>query len=522
MMLGRCRLVASTVVMGVLCTQALFACEEVTTLEPLSPSSFDVVTQGTPLELAATPAFADERGGGVFVDLAGRVVRVRANGDRGVLESHPANTVLPGPATGVYAFGPSNALVATERGFFVADQGWLVAPPWLQQISTTGLKATTLDTEGVAWLAHDDGLFHLDRSKLSEFKLSDASLTGVTAIAAAPTLDATPGIWFAREGKLFAASQVAHDQFRVKDSGLSKETLGGGVLGLVGIAPAKDSGGELWAITARSLLLYTGTAWREYTLTASPRRLLGAGRFAWLEAGDAVYRYDGDRRVWAEAKGLAGPATLVAVDAAGGAWVRVGTQTLLLTPNVPVRVRGLFSGATVYDSQLVLETVLPTSAPPEKLTWAFDGADPHALSVDAGVVGSGPTADTQSFSLGGAELSGVLKPLSFATLQDGWHSLNVVATVGGADVTRRVWFQYQGAGQGAVSWDTDVRELGLARCSKCHATGTEPELITYAQWKANAPAIAAAVRDGRMPADGLLDPASVALIVRWVNGGAQP
>ena len=64
----------------------LVGCEEVTTLEPLSPTTFEAVSQGTMLDLAASPGFADERGGGVFIDLAGRVVRVRGNGDRGVLE----------------------------------------------------------------------------------------------------------------------------------------------------------------------------------------------------------------------------------------------------------------------------------------------------------------------------------------------------------------------------------------------------------------------------------------------------
>ena len=53
-------------------------CEEASTLEPFSPSSFDAVSQTIMLDLSASPGFADERGGGVFIDLAGRVVRTRA------------------------------------------------------------------------------------------------------------------------------------------------------------------------------------------------------------------------------------------------------------------------------------------------------------------------------------------------------------------------------------------------------------------------------------------------------------
>ncbi len=497
-------------------------CEEGTTLEPLNPASFDAVSQATSLELSAAPSFADERGGGVFIDLAGRVVRVRTNGDRGVLESHPRNLVFPGPASGVFALGPSNALVATSRGLFVADQGWLIAPRWQDVVPAEGVLSTALGSDGVAWLAHTQGLYRLDRGVLTEFKLRDESLANVTAMAVAPTLDGTPGLWFAREGKLFAAAQTSRTDFTVRDSGLSARTLSGGVLGLVGISPARDSGGELWAITKDSLLLYTGTAWRQYTLPVSPRRLIGAGRFAWMQAGDALYRYDGDTRSWAQAKGLDAAGTLLSVDAAGNAWVRVGLQTISIAPVVTPRVRGLFQGARVFDGQLVLQASLPESAMPDAVTWDLDGVTTHGLELAKGLVGTGPTAGQRFHSLGGTEPSGVLKPVSLAALADGWHTLTITATTGDAAVSRRVHFEFLGAATATVSWDRDIRELGLARCSGCHATGTEPELITYAQWKANAAAIAVAVRDSRMPADGPLDSAGVAAIVRWSNGGAQP
>ncbi len=496
-------------------------CEEGTTLEPLSPTSFDVVSQETSLQLSASPAFADERGGGVFVDLAGRVVRVRPNGARGVLEPHPRNTVLPGPATGVYALGPANALVATSRGLFVADQGWLIAPSWQDLLPPEGLLGTTLGTDGVAWLAHAQGLYRLDRGVLTEFTVGGQGLGGTSAMAVAPTLDGTPGLWFAREGKLLAAAQTSRTEFTVHDSGLSATVLAGGVQGLVGIGPSRDSGGELWAITRTSLLLYTGTAWRQYTLPAAPRRLLGAGRFAWLQAGDALYRYDADTRAWAEAKALPGAGTLLAADAAGNAWVRVGTQTLSVSPVLTPRLRGLFQGARVFDGQLVLQASLPERERPEALAWELDGLS-HALDFPSGTLGAGPTEALRFFSLGGAEPSGVLKPISLATLADGWHTLSLQATTGGQTATRRVHFEFRGASTATVSWERDIKDLGVERCAKCHATGTDPELVTYAQWKTNAAAIADAVRSSRMPADGPLDSAGVSAIVLWVNGGAQP
>jgi hypothetical protein len=500
---------------------ALFGCEEATTLEPLSPSSFDVVAQPTALTLSAAPSFADERGGGVFVDLTGGVVRVRPNGERGVLEPHPRNTIAPGPASGVFGLGPSNALVATDRGLFVADQGWLIAPSWQDVLPAEGLLGTTISADGVAWLVHTQGLYQLDHGVLTEFKVRDASLSGLTAMAAAPTLDGTPGIWFAHDGKLFSAGQTSKTEFTVRESGLGATTLSGGVVGMVGITPSRDTGGELWAITKSSLLLYTGVSWRQYTLPAAPRKLLGAGRFAWLQAGDAIYRYDADTRGWAEAKGLEAAGTLLSADAAGNAWVRVGEQTLSISPRVMPRVRGLAQNTKIYDAQLVIETSLPTTEMPDSLTWDLEGTV-GTLETSKSTVGDGPTAGLRLFSLGGVEPSGLLKPITLSKLTDGWHELTVTATTGETATKRRVYFEFLGAANATVSWAQDIREIGLARCSGCHAVNTSPELITYAEWKMNAPAIAAAVRDSRMPADGPLDAAGVAAIVRWVNGGAQP
>ncbi|MDP2269357.1 MAG: hypothetical protein Q8N23_00215 [Archangium sp.] len=500
----------------------LVGCEEATTLEPLAPTTFDAVSQATMLDLAASPGFADERGGGVFIDLAGRVVRVRGNGDRGVLESHPRNTVLPGPASAVFALGPSNALVATSRGLFVADQGWLIAPSWQALLPAEGLLGTALGGDGVAWLAHTQGLYRLERGVLTEFKLSGERLSGLTAMAVAPTLDGTPGVWFARMGKLYAAAQSSRTEFTVRDSGLSAETLAGGVLGLAGISPSRETGGELWAITSRGLLLYTGTSWREYSLGPSPRKLLAAGRFAWMQAGDGLYRYDGDTRGWALVQGLESAGTLMGVDSSGSAWVRVGTRTVSIAPSVTPRVRGLFQAARVFDNQLIIEASLPSATAFDSLSWDLDGVTVRPVVLTDGVVGSGPTAGQTFHSLGGSELGGVLKPVSLSTLADGWHTLTLSATAGEVTSYRRVHFEFLGASTAAVSWETDIKQLGLDRCSKCHATGTAPELITYEQWKANAAFIASAVRDSRMPADGPLDTAGVAAIIRWVNGGTQP
>lgn len=500
---------------------AFLGCPEETTLETLPTEAFTVVARPAQLELSATPAFGDERGGGVFVDLAGRVVRVRANGEQGVLESHPQNDVLPGPADAVHALGPSNALVVTSRGFFVADQGWLIAPQWQAVLDTAGLRGTALGADGVAWLAHEQGLYRVAGGLLSEFKVDDGSLTDVTALAVAPTLDGPQGLWFARGGTLSSATPTSTTAFTVSDSTLSARTLGTGVTAMVGIGPSATSAGELWAITDESLLLFAGTSWRQFVLPAAPRRLLGAGRFAWLQAGDALYRYDADARVWAEAKGLEGAGALLSVDATGAAWVRVGAQTVSINTQTVPRVWGLFEAGRVFEGQLVVQAEVPAT-PEVSITWAIDDGQAHELAASEGLPGSGPMNGLTSFCLGGVELSGVLKPISFAALEDGWHTLKVTSSDGTTEATRKVAFEFLGAATAAISWDEDVKTLNQERCAKCHATGTEPELITYEQWKANAPAIAAAVRESRMPADGPLDSAGISLIVRWVNGGELP
>jgi hypothetical protein len=497
-------------------------CDETFVPEPLAPEAFEPVVQTLSLQLSAAPGFGDERGGGIFIDLAGRVVRVRPNGARGVLESHPRNEVWPGRATAVYPLGPFNALVATDRGFFVVDQGWLIAPAWRGAVDASGLLGVTLGEGGVAWLAHADGLYRLDNGVLTEFKLGEERLPGVTALGLAPTLDSTPGIWFCRDGKLFAGAQTSRTQFQVQEVTLSADALAGGIVGLAGIAPGRDSGGELWVATRQGLLLYTGQAWRQYTLPASPRQLLAAGRFAWLLAGDALYRYDGDTRRWAEVKGLAAAPTLVAADTAGTAWVRVGSETLAVSRNAAPRVAGLYQGARVFDGQLVLQATVPADAAPEALSWAIDDGAPQEVDLTKGVEGSGPTAGLVFHSLGGVEAGGILRPVSLASLANGRHILSVTATKAGVSATRRVHFEFLGAATATVSWETQVRALGDARCGKCHSAGVEPELTTYEQWRDWAPAIAAAVRDRRMPADGPLDQGGIQTIIRWVNGGALP
>lgn len=491
--------------------------------ETLVPRAFDATVIETPLNLSAVPSFADERGGGIFVDLSGRVVRVRTNGSQGVIESHPGNPVSPGPTGSVWALGPYNALVATTRGLFVADTGWLIAPPWQSLLNSDGLKSTAVGENGVGWIAHEQGLFRIDSGQLSELKVEGQSLTGLTALAVGPGPDASQGVWFAQGTKITSASQATKKGFSVRDSGLTAQDLEGGVIAMAGITPSPKSPGEVWAITPKSLFRFTVYGWQRYELGRSPKQIMSSGRIAWLQAGDGLFRYDADTGQWGMARGLGAVPTLMAVDAAGVAWVRVGEKTVSVSPGEAPRITGLFQNVRVYEPELVVNASLPASAPLMSLSWTIDDGEARDLPLSNAVAGEGPLAGQRFYSVGGVEPSGKLKPVSFNTLADGRHTLGVKATFAdGSTTSRLVHFEFLGSASAVISYDKDIKPLNDSRCAKCHTTGTQPELKTYDQWKANALSIATAVREKRMPADGPLDPAGIQAVQRWVNGGSLP
>ncbi|MDX2014106.1 MAG: hypothetical protein SFW67_28165 [Myxococcaceae bacterium] len=500
----------------------LAACGGVIT-ETLTAAPVDVTTIASMVDLAATPAFADERGGGLFIDLAGRVVRLRVDGTRAALESHPQNPLPPGPATSVWPLGPFTALVVTDRGLFVADAGWLIAPPWQARLPADGFIASATGLDGVAWIAHRDGLFRVEGGELKELKANGASITGITSLAVAPATDLRPGVWFAQGDVVSVAAQTGVNAFSIRDSGLSQTDLEGGVNGIAGISPSAASQGEVWVITPKVLYQRTLTSWRRYELGRAPKQVLSAGRFLWLQSGDGLYRYDADARGWTGARGLDAVPTLLAVDAAGSAWVRVGAQTVSLSPGPTLRVKGLFQNQVVYEPESLVQVAVPKTTTFESMSWRFDEGEPRTVDVTKGQPGAPPQQDIIFHALQGVEPSGRPRVVSFAALSDGWHTLRITAkTSDGVEVERIVHFDLEASAAVMVSYERDIKPLSAARCDKCHSTGTQPALGTFEQWKANAASAAAAVRDRRMPADGPLDAAGIQLVQRWVSGGTLP
>lgn len=494
--------------------------------ETLVPTPFDVTTVSTPTALQAAPSFADERGGGVFLDVSGRPVRVRIDGSAYLIESHPGNPVAPGPGSAVWPLGPFSSVVATTKGLFVAEGGWLIAPSWREVLprqggaGETGLIATAVGDNGVAWLAHTSGLFKLESGMLAELKEEGASITGIEGLAIAPGHNGALSVWFARGDKLSYAERTGVTAFIIKDSRLTPADLAGGVAALAGLAPTAASPGELWAITQKKLWRFHQGLWAPYELPKAPKELKAAGRFLWLRAGDGLFRYDADAAAWGEAKGLEAAPTLLAADASGAAWVRVGEATLAVSDGLTPRVLGLFQNEKIYGTEAPIVALVPASATPEGVFFKVDEGAEAEVTAMAALPGEGPLSGTLYFSMGGREAGGAVRPASFITLADGPHSVTVTARYPDAVLVKRVlYFTLSSGATGTVSYDADVKPIFEARCAKCHTMGPGRDLTTFDLWKMNSTLIVNSVKDKRMPADGPLDPSFIQKIARWVNGG---
>ena len=425
-------------------------------------------------------------------------------------------------ASAVFPLGPYTALVATDRGLYVAESGWLIQPTWRDALTSEGLKATALGDNGVAWIAHESGLFRIEDGVLSELKDAAGPLTGITGLAVAPSPSGAAAVWFAQGEKLSWAEQTSKTAFTVGDSGLPKDSVKGGITALAGVSAAPGSKGELWAITNKVLWRHDEVGWHPYELGHAPKELVSAGRVLWLRAGDGLFRYDADAKAWTQAKGLAAVPTLLAADATGAAWIRVGDKTLAVSTAVTARVQGLFQGARIYASELHVNAAVPVASKPEQMTFTLDEGPGIVVLAAAANAGDGAAASQLFFSLGGVDAAGRDKAFSLAGLMDGVHTLKVVTKFASGTSTRLLHWEFRGGSNVQLSYATDIKPIQQARCDKCHTKGPGQEMSTYDAWVAQKDAITKAVAEQRMPADGLLDPASIQKIQRWVAAGARP
>ena len=477
-------------------------------LERPQPTAFKPTQIRSPLALASGTGFADQTGGGVFVSAAGQAVRLRLDGSRAPLENHPGNAVAPGTAHAAFRLGPRTALVETDKGLFLADAGWLIAPPWRSALGP-GMKATAQGADGAVWLAHASGLFRLNNGQLSALKVNGEALEGITELAVAPAEDGAPGVWMLRNGAPYVAVATAPNVYQVRPAAIpleEKETL----VSIAALLPGKDQGGELWVLTSERLLRHKDKAWRRVEFAQRPVQLLGSGRFLWVKSGDQLLSYDADAGNWGVATGVdTREFRFLAADESGCAWAQLGADSVAISRAAAPRVLGLNQNSRVVEDGLVIRAVPPAGADAPTLLFRIAGTE--------------IAAQPPEYSLGGLEKDGTLRPFSFAVLEPGANSLEVVARfLDGSEAKRTVHFDFQPLSPVEVGFEKDMRPLFEARCAKCHVSGPGRPLSTYELWKQNADLISAAVRDQRMPADGPLDPQLISLIQRWVAAGTQP
>lgn len=493
-----------------LCAAVLLAaCSESSLpLDRPSPTPFRPTQVRSQPQLAQARGFADQAGGGVFATASGGIVRLRLDGSTAALEPHPGNRASAGPVQGVFRLGPHSALVDAQGGMFLADSGWLIAPPWRDALEP-GVLGTAQSGDGTAWVAHASGLFRLHDGALSELKAGGESLRGISAIASAPAADGAPGVWVLHEGRVLVVVAASASTYQVREATVPLAEAEE-VLSLAGLGPGAGAPGELWLLTNQGLLHRAKDGWRRVELAQQAEELLAAGRFLWVKAGDSLLLYDADSSAWGEVSEVdTAGALFLAADEAGAVWVRLGNESVALSRAPVPRVRGLYQGMQVVEDGLVVRAVPPPGQAPQRIVFELGGTE---------VTASGP-----DYSLGGAEADGTLKAYSFAGLPAGRHALSVVARFAdGTEARRLVPFEYQPLSTAAVGWDADIRPIHEARCAKCHTTSPGRPLNTYELWKENAALITAAVREKRMPADGPLDPQLISVIQRWAASGANP
>lgn len=236
-----------------------------------------------------------------------------------------------------------------------------------------------------------------------------------------------------------------------------------------------------------------------------PEALGGGGGFAWVGWAGQLLRTDGER--WeALASGVAlGPGARIAVDGGAGAVALVldaEGKVFRVEAEEALRLSGLADGDQVLDTRLELAVVPPGRGGLAQVTFSLDGK--RLATREEAPWGWGTD---------GARMRD-LKGLSF-----GPHRLEVSGrALGGRALARTIHLTYASPLGRVPTYDRDIAPLYAAHCARCHGNGVAHDLDSYDALAAERGMVRAAVREGRMPPDLLLDPVSAALITAWVDG----
>jgi hypothetical protein len=489
--------------------QALGAVAAAALLSGCGPAAslFEPAVVSTSFQVKDGAGFADERGDAMLIDGSGALVRVKADGTNGSLEAHPGNPGPVGEVRAVFPMGPHAALVAAEGGVFVAQEGWIIDPGWSTVLDPAGITGAADPGDGTAWIAHQSGLFQVNGGALSELKVGGASVTGITALAAAPAEDGSEGIWYSDASGLHVV-ETGSQSLVVRTATLSAGD-GKAATALVALGDGVRSRGELWVLNAAGLSRLSSKGWQSVGMGAKVEGLAARGRVVWVSAGGKLWRYDADTDAWEIAHGLTN-LRLLAADAAGGAWISVNGSLSAVQKDRAPRLVGLDESEVLSGSDLAVHALIPPGADAQTVTYTLEGEQ----------VVAGPV----TFSLGGEGADGSVQPYSLLGLASGSHTLTAMAQYSdGTQATRAVPFTYAPYDDAPLSWAADIYPIHVSRCSRCHdSAGPAHDLSTYELWKADAARIASAVSDRRMPADGPLDPLARTKIIRWAQTGAAP
>jgi hypothetical protein len=279
-------------------------------------------------------------------------------------------------------------------------------------------------------------------------------------------------------------------------------------LGAIG-AIARVDGARVAALSSRCLAIVGRDQVRLFRGAASdglPAAVGGGGGYAWVAWAGQLLRTDGER--WAAiARGAAlGRGARIAVDGgAGTAALVVDDEGALFRVEAAsaLRLSGLRDGDAITDTRLELEATTPGPGFRGSVTFAIDGR-PLATRAEP----------PWGWGEGGAR-SRDLRELSF-----GAHRVTVVARAEvGAALQRSLRITYVSALRRVPTYEVDVAPIYAAHCARCHDNGAAHDLRGYDAFSGERSRVRAAVREGRMPPDILLDGVSTAVMTAWLDGG---
>jgi hypothetical protein len=474
---------------------ALAACGSAAVIEEraVSPSlHIPVVAEriDLPAGAHAVAAWLAPQGSGFIALSDGRIFAVDVEGHAQRVDRVPGET---GETLVVSAFGDrgSGQALGFGSGGAVSFEGGLVRRTRLPTFINSPRAFANLRSDAL-WATSDD-LYarHGDRWLRVE---GGAGISELVATGA-------PGEAWVRTG-------TSLRRLRIDDPGVTWLDAAPGVdLGAVkGIANV-DARRNVVA-SARGITIVSPDRIRifhAYSEDGLPEVVGGGGGWAWVGWRGQILRTDGER--WESlARGLTfGPHARIAVDDESGANALVideGGNAFRVEVEETLRASGVTDGSITFDTRLALEMLTSRSGALKSVSFFVD-KHPFSSRKEA----------PWGWGADGARVAD-LKEISF-----GRHTIDVVARDrNNREVTRKLQFEYRSPLGRVPSYEKDIAPLYKARCAGCHANGVARDLSTYGALTGQATLVRAAVREGRMPPDVLLDAASTRLFTAWVDG----